>query len=146
MYERILLPTDGSDEAKQAADHAIDLAEKYDATLDVLSVVDTRAYDTEGITSVVIDGLEERGRRAVDEFAEMASDHGLERVETAVERGIPSETILEYVDEHDVDLIVMATHGRTGFRRYVLGSVTEKVVRTSSVPVHTVRVNPSLAD
>ncbi len=54
MYERILLPTDGSDEAKQAAAHAIDLAEKYDATLDVLSVVDTRAYDTEGITSVVM--------------------------------------------------------------------------------------------
>ena len=140
MYDRIVLPVDGSDEAMAASDHAIDLADKYDATLHVLHVVDTRAYDAEGITQTVIEPLETRGERAVESVAEIAADRGLDRVETAVIQGEPHETILEYVDDHDIDLLVMSTHGRTGVKRYLLGSVTEKTIRTAPVPVHVVRV------
>ncbi|TYL36917.1 universal stress protein [Natronococcus pandeyae] len=139
MYDRILLPTDGSDAATAATEHAIDLARAYDAPLYVLHVVDTRPYDAESITQSVIEPLEERGQRAVDEVVEAASAHGLDRTETAVVRGDPHETVLEYVDEHDIDLIVMATHGRSGVKRYLLGSVTEKIIRTAPVPVHVVR-------
>lgn len=60
-------------------------------------------------------------------------------VETDVRRGNPHREILDYADEHAVDLVVMGTHGRTGLDRYLLGSVTEKVVRLSNVPVLTVR-------
>jgi nucleotide-binding universal stress UspA family protein len=54
--------------------------------------------------------------------------------------GTPHTAILDYAEEHGVDLVVMGTHGRRGFDRFLLGSVTEKVVRTASVPVMTVRV------
>lgn len=146
MYDRIVLPVDGSDEAMVASDHAIDLADKYDATLHVLHVVDTRPYDAEGITPTVLKALETRGEQVVESVAETATDRGVDRVETAVIRGEPHETILEYVEDQDVDLLVMATHGRTGVKRYVLGSVTEKTIRTAPVPVHVVRVTEDDAE
>lgn len=62
---------------------------------------------------------------------------------TAVEFGTPYGEIRSYVEEHDVDLVVMGTHGRSGIERYRLGSVAEKTVRTSPVPVMTVRRPPS---
>ncbi|WP_323173535.1 universal stress protein [Natrialba sp. PRR66] len=139
MYDRILLPTDGSNESMVANEHAIDLATTYDARLYVLHVVDTRPYDAESITQSVIEPLEERGQQAVDEVVETASAHGFDEIETDIVRGEPHDMILEYVDEHDIDLIVMATHGRTGVKRYLLGSVAEKIVRTAPVPVHVVR-------
>jgi len=58
-----------------------------------------------------------------------------------VEWGEPYESVLDYADEHDIDIIVMGTHGRTGLDHHLLGSVTEKVVRTSDVPVLTVRAS-----
>ena len=60
---------------------------------------------------------------------------------TAVRRGDPHETIIEYADDVDADVIVMGTHGRTGLDRRVLGSVTERTVRLSDVPVLTVRAD-----
>ena len=143
MYERVLLPVDGSDPSFQAAEHAVDLAERYDATLHVLHVIDTAPYDAEVITSAVIGDLEQQGRNAIEEVVELAPTSASKRIETAIRRGNPYETILEYVDEHDIDLIVMSTHGQTGIRRLVLGSVTEKIVRTAPVPVHTVRAIPT---
>jgi len=56
-------------------------------------------------------------------------------VETAIEHGNPYRGIHSYVEEHDIDLVVMGTHGRSGIERYLLGSVAEKTVRTSPVPV-----------
>lgn len=140
MYDRILLTVDGSDESTIAGDHAIDLAEKYDAPLHVLHVIDTRPYDAEGITQSVIEVLEERGDRVIEAVVEATSAQGLDRLEPAVVRGDPHDAILEYVDEHDIDLLVMATHGRTGFKRYLLGSVAEKTIRAAPIPVHVVRV------
>jgi nucleotide-binding universal stress UspA family protein len=61
-------------------------------------------------------------------------------IETVLRQGAPHTTILEYADEADVDLIVMGTHGRSGIHRYLLGSVTERVVRTADAPVLTVRM------
>ena len=143
MYEHVLLPVDGSDASLQAAEHAVDLAERYDATLHVLHVIDTRPYDAELITNAMIEDLKHRGRRALDDVVALAPESVSNRIETVTKRGTPNETILEYVEERDIDLIVMSTHGRTGFRRVVLGSVTEKIVRTSPVPVHTVRATPT---
>jgi len=60
-------------------------------------------------------------------------------VVTAVRTGAPYERILDYADQEGADMVVMGTHGRTGVDRYLLGSVTEKVVRTADIPVLTVR-------
>jgi len=88
-----------------------------------------------------LDAIEQHGQRIVNDVAEAVSDDI--STETAVLRGTPYESILDYADDNAVDLIVMGTHGRTGVDRYLLGSVTEKVVRTADVPVLTVRMEES---
>jgi len=141
MYDRILVPTDGSDCADSAVEHAIDIAAQYDAELHVLSVVDSRdmSHSAPAISPEQIEEtLRERAEAVVDEVAERASDAGVEVV-TAVEPGLPDNVVVEYAEENDCDLVVMGTHGRTGLERYLLGSVTERTVRRSSVPVLTVR-------
>jgi nucleotide-binding universal stress UspA family protein len=141
MYEHILVPTDGSDAATSAVDHAVDLAEQYDATLHVLYVIDANAYSTlEAGSDVVINALEEEGETAVQAVADRASEAGVDVV-TEVVTGTVHHSIIDYAGEEGMDLIVMGTHGRRGLDRYLLGSVTEKVVRTAEVPVLTVRVD-----
>jgi nucleotide-binding universal stress UspA family protein len=145
MYDRIVVPTDGSDGTRGAVEHAIDLATTYDATLHTIYVVDTHL----GIDSSVpgtLEALEEAGENAIDEVIQQAEAAGVNAIEGVVAQGTPHQAILDYVDEHDVDLVVMGTHGRTGLDRYLLGSVTEKVVRLSDAPVLTVRMPAESAD
>ncbi|WP_254273321.1 universal stress protein [Haloarcula marina] len=143
MYDDILLPTDGSDGIAAAADHAANFAEKFDATIHVLSVVDTRnrfESPTSGLSQEAWDDAEaERAERAVaDTVARLPDDID---VETSVVDGVPRAEILDYIDETGMDLVVMGTHGRTGLDHYLIGSVAENVVRRSPVPVVTVRLD-----
>lgn len=139
MYDTILVPTDGSEPADAAVEHAIDLAGSSGATLHVLSVVDSSAYTSLDVSSEsVLDSLETRAREATETVAEMATDAGVDTV-TEVSVGSPHAQITDYAETTDVDLIVMGTHGRTGLDRVLLGSVTERVVRAASCPVLTVR-------
>ncbi|WP_435093855.1 universal stress protein [Halorubrum sp. N11] len=169
MYDNILYPTDGSDGSKAAAAHVRELASAFDATVHVLSVIDTRhvaigmsggfpADDGFALSSDPSSGAEggtvgepadgderqsalrDRGEAVVEEASGALGD--VEAV-TVVESGNPHVEILEYADENDIDLVVMGTHGRTGVDRYLLGSVTEKVVRTADPPVVTVRADES---
>ncbi|MFB6089716.1 MAG: universal stress protein [Halobellus sp.] len=139
MYDRILVPTDGSTATEGAVDHAVELAEQYDATLYALYVVDTGAYSSlEMGSEIVAEALHEEGETAVEEVADAARAAGVD-VETAVKDGIAHRVIVDHAAENAVDLIVMGTHGRTGVGRFLLGSVAEKVVRSADVPVMTVR-------
>ncbi|MFD1684980.1 universal stress protein [Halobellus litoreus] len=141
MYDNILVPTDGSAASEGAVDHAIELAKQYDATLHALYVVDTGAYSSMEVGSdIVIEALQEEGNQAVDRVANRAEDAGV-AVETSVRTGIAHRSIVEYVSEEEIDLVVMGTHGRTGVGRFLLGSVAEKVVRTADAPVMTVRTD-----
>jgi nucleotide-binding universal stress UspA family protein len=136
MYERILIPTNGSDAVEPAIEQALGLAETYGATVHVLSVVEP----------VVIPESSEKLHRAMEEasqdtaeaVADRATDAGCEAV-TAVRTGVAHEEIVAYARSHDIDLIAMGTHGRTGLGRYLLGSTAERVVRLSPVPVLTAR-------
>lgn len=146
MFDRILIPTDGSDEVKPAVEMALDLAETHDATLHALFMVDqpTSVSGTgEGFSGLdnLLDTLEEEGHQVTDAIAEQAEDRGVE-TEIAVQRGNPHDDILTYANEQDIELIVMGTHGRSGVKRALLGSVTEKVVRHSEIPVLTVHRDP----
>ncbi|RLM63431.1 universal stress protein [Halorubrum sp. Atlit-8R] len=139
MYSEILVPTDGSPASDAAIEHAIDLADRYDARLHALYVVDGAAYSSlEAGAEVVVEALESEGEEATTRVAEAAADAGVECV-TSVTSGTAYRSIHSYVDDHDIDVVVMGTHGRKGIDRYLLGSVTERVVRTSDVPVLTVR-------
>ncbi|WP_435334315.1 universal stress protein [Haloarchaeobius sp. TZWWS8] len=141
MYDDILLPTDGSDETSAAVEHAAEVAQRFGSTVHVLSVVDTRnrfESPSAGISPSVWEDME-------DERAEAAIDAAIDALPDDVETvrreraGVPTTEILEYADESACDLVVMATHGRTGLEHYLIGSVAEKVVRKSPVPVMTIR-------
>lgn len=141
MYNRILVPTDGSEHTEQAVDHAIDLAQKYDAAIHALYVINTGALPSlePGFREEYIAVGEEIGDDSVGAIASKGSAAGID-VTTSVIRGVPYEEILDYTDANDIDLIAMGTHGRTGLRRFLLGSVAERVIRHTPVPVLLVRI------
>jgi len=135
-YEDILIPTDGSAGAVHAAEHGLELAATLDATVHILSVVDTRlSIGSEMARS----DTEQAATDAVEELAETAESHGLADVRTEVDRGRPVEEILERIESDGIDAVVMGTDGRRGTERILLGSVAEKTVRSAPVPVLTVR-------
>lgn len=146
MYERILLPTDGSEAGNPAVDEAIELAKDTGSELHVLFVVETQSYAPELMDETVEASLQTMGEEAINTIESRAADEDVDvDVVTEIRHGIPHETIIDYADETDCDVIVMGTHGRTGLDRYLLGSVTERVVRASETPVLTVR-RPKGAD
>ncbi|SDX84325.1 universal stress protein [Halobellus clavatus] len=135
MYEMILVPTDGSDQAAAALDHAVELARTADATVHLLYVADTNRDSVTTLGGQVVDALEAEG----EQILETATDRvGGVRIVDSVETGDPVETILDYADSVDADVVVMGTHGRRGLDRYLLGSTTERVVRHSQRPVLTI--------
>ena len=138
MYDSILLPTDGSEAAEAAYDHAVEIADRFDATLHVLYVADTTEYSTVTFEDDVVDSLEREGKHVVDDVVADAKARGVEAVGVVMQGGA-YETILSYAEENGVDMVVMGTHGRRGLDRVLVGSVTERVVRTADVPVVTVR-------
>jgi nucleotide-binding universal stress UspA family protein len=142
MYDELLLPVDGSAAAAEVLHHASEIAHYMDATIRLLYVADTGEYSVTIAESGAIDGLVQHGREVVADAGKTLETLGVEYA-TDVVQGSPAETIVEYGSEYDYDLIVMPTQGRGGLSRYLLGSVTEKVVRLSSVPVLTARMDPS---
>lgn len=139
MYNTILHPTDGSTGTAHVTLQAIDLAKQYDATIHAVHVIDS------DVTSLLTDAgkdknqLEQRGEMAVESVERLASEHGV-TVETTVLDGSPSSKILNHAEEIDADIIVAGTHGRSGVKRQVLGSVAERLVRHAEMPVMTVRL------
>jgi len=140
MYDRILLPTDGSRANDRAVEQAVALAEATGARLSVLFVVEDIPYAPEMADGQVRERLREVGTEALEGIEDRAAAAGV-GVETAIREGSPHREILAHADEEGVDVIVMGTHGRSGLDRYVLGSVAERVVRTAEVPVLTVRID-----
>lgn len=145
MAKHVLVPIDGSDRSWTALNHAIESFAGERIT--VLHVVDPSEgmyteieggyYDPESYDRAVERG-EELCEEALERAAE-ADESGATDFETAVETGRPSRTILEYVEEHDVDHVVMGSRGRSGLSRVLLGSVAEAVTRRAKVPVTVVR-------
>jgi nucleotide-binding universal stress UspA family protein len=137
----IIIPTDGSEHSETAAEFGFDIAEKIGADVHALSVGDTSRTHRSSIggpppkTEEDVTGL--ATERAYD-LAASAESHGLD-AEPVVRTGTPAEEIAEYAGEIDAEMIVIGTAGHGGFERTVLGSVTDKVVRTAPVPVITVR-------
>ena len=141
--QRILAPTDFSELSKQGLTSALELAETFGAKLLLLHVVEPPPYPVEGIMpsqlgATLLDDLE---RQASNDLVQMLSEtHGrIVEVTRRVVVGIPYRKIVEVAEEEKSDLIVMTTHGRTGLSHLVMGSVTEKIVRTAPCPVLTIR-------
>lgn len=134
MYSTVLVATDGSDCADAAARHAIDLADRYDATLNVLYVVD-RTYPAMAEFDPVVERREEEGEEALESVRADAGRRGVE-AEVSLRRGKPYEEILGYAHHNDVDVVYVGTKGRSPVERLAhAGSTTERVVRRTHVPV-----------
>jgi nucleotide-binding universal stress UspA family protein len=138
----ILVPIDFSPHSEQALDYATDLAAKLDATVHVLNVIPIPALGVPelgvALTSNVIDQIMADNQAALDKLC--AARKGKAKLgEPLLRTGDARDIILHVAEELRADLIVMATHGRRGVARALLGSVAEMVVRTSPVPVLTVR-------
>jgi nucleotide-binding universal stress UspA family protein len=138
MYDKILVPTDGSAAAGTAAETALGLAQRFDASLHAINVVELNESPTD-VESEVAEEITHRREKTLATLRDRAADVGVSTATQVIETSDPvHQTIIDYARDHDVDLIVMGTHGRTGLNRLVLGSVTERTLRTSPVPVLTV--------
>ncbi|RXK52061.1 universal stress protein [Halorientalis pallida] len=136
MYDRILVPTDGSSGTDETLGHALHIAADNDATVHALYVVDRRLFlaADEDTQDDVIATLEEEGEAALDATETGGANAGVEVVGERRE-GIPHTEIMSYAEEIEADLLVMGTHGRTGRDRLAsLGSVTERVVENVGRP------------
>lgn len=141
MYDHILLPTDGSESMESVIDHAVDLATVHDATLHAVYVANTASLSDlpmESSWENVSSALRKQGEVAIEAVEAHAGEL---LVESTILEGSPSREITRYADENDIDVIVMGTHGRSGVDRLLLGSVAERVLRSSPVPVLTVRLD-----
>jgi nucleotide-binding universal stress UspA family protein len=143
---KILVTTDLSDFSLAAIEYAASFGLLYSSKLYLLHVADTTpsAFTLQGLDSRgkhCQQGVDPRHTQQLEEFAlkKLNADMKLTLV---VRNGVPADEIQRFAEEEGIDLIVMATHGRTGLKHIVLGSVAEKVVRLSTVPVLTVKPHP----
>ncbi|WP_372911637.1 universal stress protein [Salinigranum sp.] len=143
MYEHILIPFDGSDEARKGAIHGIELASAVGATVHALYVMDLpgvpRALSLRDDEEDVREEYRQYGERVTGEICSVAAEHGVD-CETALRTGKPSEEIVEFAEEEGMDAIVMgsAYRGKLGS---LLGGTTDKVVRSATIPVITQRMH-----
>lgn len=136
-YEGILVATDGSDGAKAAARHGVELAESLDASLHVVSVVEDGLATELGIEEDPTPG-QSTAEAAIEAVERMAADRDVGPVHTHLERGSPAEVIDTLVDEEPIDAVAIGATGKGRIERILLGNVAEKTVRTVTVPVLTV--------
>jgi nucleotide-binding universal stress UspA family protein len=143
MAHRILVPTDGSPQAQDALDYA--LAEFPDAAFTVITVLnpaDMSMGGTEmGMASYAdrwVEAEEERAEERFEELSALAADRDI-TLDCETVLGRPARAVIEYAEDHDIDQVVMGSHGRDGVSRILLGSVAETVVRRSPCPVTVVR-------
>lgn len=137
MIGTVVIATDGSESVERAVAVALDLAERFDADVHALYVVDAGEVESapEELREELRTALTERGEAATERVVEHAT-HG---VTTAVREGRPANEIRAYAREVDADVVATGTRGRHGENRFLVGSVAERVVRTCPVPVLTVR-------
>jgi nucleotide-binding universal stress UspA family protein len=145
MYKKILLPTDGSEYANKAAKHAIWLASLNGAELIALNVIETSSLvglPAEDLIVRIKEMLKEEGRKSLENISGILKESKVEgecqkevKLTMSTKEGSPSDVIIDTVKKEGVDLIVMGTSGKHGLDRFLLGSVTENVVRSSQCPV-----------
>lgn len=138
----ILIATDGSKKAENAASLGIKFAQQYGAKVYAVYVINITASE-----AILIDeawateecvACEKTGHRATSSVEEKAKFAGL-AAESTILKGDPADRILDFADDHDVDMIVVGSLGKSGIERFALGSVSEKIVRHAKVPVLVVK-------
>lgn len=142
MYKRILCTLDGSPLAEQALPHALTMVKAFDAKLVLLRVVEIPSLpvlpELAPVEIELLPQLEDEAKAYIQSKVDELRAQGFD-VEGDVVEGRAAEAIADYAGDHDIDLIVMATHGRSGLSRWAFGSVAERVLRMATCPVLLIR-------
>lgn len=141
MYHNILIPTDGSEGAAVAVKPALDLAEKFDANIHLLFVLDTKKIQKVSHQDLDFSHIRASAARIMDEILSTAKDRGIDGERHIVEQFNAPDSIQTYITDHNIDLVIMGSHGRSGLARLMLGSTTEQVLRSSSVSVMVIPID-----
>jgi len=138
--KNILLPTDFSSLSLSVSEYAVNLAEQYSAKLHILHVLEKtppiltiRSLDLS--EEKIIKTIEQDAQKRIENVVKKIKKNKSIEVEAVIRKGIDFEEIIKYSEKSKIDLIVIATHGRTGIMHTLLGSVAEKVIRLSKIPV-----------
>lgn len=139
MRDSILVPTTGDEGSQRAVEVAVTEAKLHNAAIQLLTVSEEGTNELAG----AYDGSGGKQDSAAKQVIQRTRERIPEEipVETFITGGVPTDEILAHIDAYDVDLVVMATHGRTGLKRAIIGSTTEAVVRRSDTPVLTVQAD-----
>jgi len=127
MFERVMVPTDGSDFAARSEDIAIEIAKKFNSTLVVVHVIDDKLI-------YPFEVLEDEGKSILKKVREKAEKEEL-TIEEVLLVGSPTHDMEKIVKKTESDLVVIGTHGKTGLEKLILGSVAESALKTVKVPV-----------
>ncbi|MFZ2498046.1 universal stress protein [Methanosarcina sp.] len=141
FYRNIVLATDGSENTQRAISYGIELAKLSGATVHALYVVDTPSIISENWTAgkeTIYEIIRADGKKVISKVKKIGEASGVEVKEVILD-GYPSNEIIDFAENNNIDLIVMGTLGKTGLEKFLMGSVAEKVVRGSKVPVMVVR-------
>ena len=141
LYKKILIATDGSEYTKKAVDYGVDLSKHTGAKLHAIYVVDTAAFASipmDAAWESMYELLRQEGDEATKYVAEKAESEGVE-IERLTVEGHPADELIKYAENNSIDMIILGTIGKSGLDRFLLGSVAEKVVRNSKIPVLVVR-------
>ena len=136
MYKRILVPTDGSDFAKKAQKHALFLAKISGAEIVAVSVTENSFVNELPLDDEVYQFnqiLKEQSEENLREFDELNEDEI--KITHVIREGSPAKVILEVAKDEEIDLIVMGSSGKSGFDRFIMGSVADKVVNSAKCAV-----------
>jgi nucleotide-binding universal stress UspA family protein len=140
-YAKILCPVDFSDVSHEALVAAADIARSNDALLEIVHIFELSLFAFPQITirPDIAEEMINKGRANLARWAKEAEGLGVRRVESSQPEGVPWDAIIRLARDHQADLVVMGTHGRTGVRHALIGSVAERVVRHAPCPVLVVR-------
>jgi len=142
MYKKMLIPLDGSELAEIVLSYATELAGRLDLEVSLLHVCEPSSSDSQFMCRSYIERVAEKvrdGSREVQSLTGISSGTKVVEATGNVLTGHPADEIIGYAENENVDFILMATHGRSGIKRWVMGSVADKVLRASPVPVWLVR-------
>ncbi|HVJ15832.1 MAG TPA: universal stress protein [Polyangiaceae bacterium] len=145
-YQRILVPVDYSDCSRAAVNTALEIAQKFSASIDIVHVWDRPTYVSDVLMvgsqgqsqKSLVDLIRENAEKDMNDFLATLQFPSGVAVSHRLISGEPASTIIEELGKGGHDLVIVSTHGRTGLAHLLLGSVTEKLVRLSPVPVLTV--------
>ncbi|ELY61096.1 universal stress protein [Natronolimnohabitans innermongolicus] len=139
MPRQIVVPFDDSPHSRKALEYAIETFPHGEITaLHVVDPTNRYMYGDSVANEAIFERKQKRGEELLERAHELARDRGVD-IETELETGAPARVVNTYAHSHDVDHVVMGSHGRSGVGRILLGSVAERVVRRSSVPVTILR-------